>query len=299
MEVILSPSGLLKTITPEWWQGVVRGDAPGLPRMTMYWIYDLPNWQLAALIVVVLVGLALAGLFATRPVLRRVLNGSSGHNDIVSYFFAGVGVFYGLALGLIAVATWQNFIDIDGQVSKEAAAIAGLYRDLDGYPGPFRAKLERKLRDYTRFIVEKDWPAHRRGESLEEGTLLLDDFENEVMGFEPTKEREKIAHAEVLRSLDVVVEQRRLRLQSVGTGLPAALWAVVLIGAGLNIVITYLFWVENVRLHTILVVLFATFLALLVFLTAAMDNPFLGEFSVSPDVFQAVLDNVMRAKSGG
>lgn len=299
MEVIPSPGGRLQAPTPEWRQGVVRGGAPGVSRMTMYWIYDLPNWQLAALMIVVLAGLAVAGLFATRPVMRRVLDGSSRHNDIISYFFAGVGVFYGLALGLIAVATWENFTEVDGQVSREAAAIAGLYRDLDGYPGPFRQGLERKLRDYTRLIVEKDWPAHRRGESLEEGTLLLDGFENEVMGFEPTKEREKIAHAEVLRSLEVVVEQRRLRLESVGTGLPAAVWAVVLIGAGLNIVITYLFWVENFRLHAILVVLFTTFLALLVFLTAAMDNPFRGEFSVSSDGFQAVLDDVMTGEGGG
>ncbi len=50
------------------------------------------------------------------------------------------------------------------------------------------------------------------------------------MSFEPGKEREKIAHGEVLRSLDTVLEQRRLRLQAVSTGLPAALWSVVLIG---------------------------------------------------------------------
>jgi hypothetical protein len=38
--------------------------------------------------------------------------------------------------------------------------------------------------------------------------------------------------------------------------------------------------------------LFASLLGLLVFLTAAMDNPFRGEFSVSPDAFQIVFDNM-------
>ena len=47
----------------------------------------------------------------------------------------------------------------------------------------------------------------------------------------------------------MLVEQRRLRLQAVSTGLPAALWAVVLIGAVINGLLTYLFWVENLRLH--------------------------------------------------
>jgi hypothetical protein len=80
----------------------------------------------------------------------------------------------------------------------------------------------------------------------------------------------------------------------VGTGLPASLWSVVLIGGLLDIALTYLFWVENRKLHALLVALLATFIGLLIFLTAAMDNPFRGEFSVSPASFQTVLDNVMK-----
>jgi hypothetical protein len=265
--------------------------------MSMYWIYDFPNWQMAVAMVALFVGVSLLGLFATRPLVRRLLNASPVHNDIVSFIFAGIGVFYGLALGLIAVATWEDFSDVDGLVSKEAASLAGLYRDLDGYPQPLRGQLESMLRDYTRHVIEKDWPAHRRGEVPAEGSLVLDRVENKIMAFEPTAEREKIAHAEILRSLDAVVQQRGLRLQSVNTGLPAALWAVVLIGSLLNIGLTYLFWVENSTLHAILVGTLAAFIALLIFLTAAMDNPFRGEFSVSPDAFQMVLDNVMNPGS--
>ena len=85
---------------------------------------------------------SLIGLFATRPMVRRLLGPAGNCNDVVSYFFAGIGVFYGLALGLIAVATWENYTDIDGVVSTEAAALASLYRDLDGYPQPMRGRLE-------------------------------------------------------------------------------------------------------------------------------------------------------------
>jgi hypothetical protein len=262
--------------------------------MTMYWIYDLPNWLLGVLIVSVFLGLALLGLFVTRPMTRWLAGSSPRHNDVVSYFFAGIGIFYGLALGLIAVATWENYTQIDGVVATEAAALASLYRDLDGYSQPLRGRLESMMRDYTRFVIEKEWPAHKRGLALEDGDALVDRFENEVMSFEPVKEREKIVHAEVLRSLDTALEQRRLRLQSVSTGLPAALWAVVLIGACLNGLLTYLFWVDNLRLHAILVAIMAIFIGLLVFLTAAMDNPFRGEFSISSEAFRAVLENVMN-----
>jgi hypothetical protein len=265
--------------------------------MTFYWIYDLPNWLLCLIIVATVVGLALAGLFLSRPIVKRIAGGSSKHNDLVSYFLGAMGVFYGLALGLIAVATWENYTEVDAVVTSEAAALTSLYRDLDGYPQPLRGSLENSLRDYTRMVIEKEWPAHKKGIALEDGDLILDRLENDVMNFEPAREREKIAHAEVLRSLDAVLEQRRLRLQAVSTGLPAALWAVVLIGALLNGMLTYLFWVENLKLHAAAVAILACFIALLIFLTAAMDNPFRGEFSVNSDVFQTILEKVMRPAS--
>lgn len=261
--------------------------------MSMYWIYDLATWQLAFLTVGTFVLVSLAGLFSTRPLMRKLLNASTEHNDLVSYFVSAVGVFYGLALGLIAVATWQNFTDVDSQISKEAASLAGFYRDLDGYPEPLRAKLEDRLRDYTRYIIDKDFPAHHKGDTPEEGSLMLDRIENEMMAFEPARESQKIAHSEAIKSLNTVIEDRRLRLESVTTGLPAALWAVVVIGAALNVLLTYLFWTENLTVHALLVGILATFMALLIFLTAAMDNPFRGEFSVSADAYQMVLDKVM------
>jgi hypothetical protein len=260
--------------------------------MTMYWIYDLPNWQFGVATVAVFVVGSLAGLAVTRPVVRWLLDASGRHNDVVSYFFAGIGVFYGLAVGLIAVATWENFTEIDGMVSKEAAALASLYRDLDAYPQPTRAALEDGLRGYARFVIEKDWPAHRDGRTVPGGDEKLEEFEDALMAFEPSRER--APHAEAIRSLAGLVEQRRLRVGAVATGLPAALWSVVLIGAVLNIALTYLFWVENFRLHAALVALLAAFIGLLVFLTAAMDNPFRGEFSVASDAIQAVVDEVMR-----
>jgi hypothetical protein len=229
----------------------------------------------------------------SRPLVRRLLGASSKHNDVVSFFFASMGVFYGLAMGLIAVATWENYTQVDGVVGKEAAAVASLYRDLDGYPQPLREKAEAIMREYTHVVIEKEWPAHKKGVALEDGDVKLDALENLIMAFEPTSEREKIAHSEVLSSLDTVLEQRRLRLEAVSTGLPAALWAVVLLGALINGLMTYLFWVENITLHAALTALLAVFIALLVYLTAAMDNPFRGEFSVSPDAFSAILTNVM------
>jgi hypothetical protein len=99
-------------------------------------------------------------------------------------------------LGLIAVGTWQDFTDADAKVSKEAAALGALYRDLDGYPPEFREGVQEQLRNYVKLVIQKEWPAHRQGLILEDGDLLLEEFENAVMSFDPATEKLRIAHAE-------------------------------------------------------------------------------------------------------
>jgi hypothetical protein len=79
----------------------------------MYWIYDIPNWQLFLLMIGAFSAVSLAGFHLTRPLIRRIVDGSGKHNDVTNYYFAAIGVLYGLTLGLIAVGTWQNFSDAD------------------------------------------------------------------------------------------------------------------------------------------------------------------------------------------
>jgi hypothetical protein len=259
----------------------------------MYWIYDLPNWQLCLVIMASFAGVAVAGFYLTRPLVCRVVSRSGKHNDVTGYFIAGVGVLYGLTLGLIAVGTWQNFSDADTKVSKEANSLGALYRDLDGYPAELRREAEDLLRDYVHVVIDQEWPAHRQGRTIDAGDLILEDLENKIMGFEPTGETVRIAHMEVIKSLNEVVQSRGYRTQSVSTALPGVLWAVVLLGAIFNIALTYLLWVENTLLHAVLIAAFAGTLGMLIFLTAAMDNPYRGEFSVSSESYQNVLEHVM------
>ncbi len=259
----------------------------------MYWIYDIPNWQLFVLTLSVFGAVSLGGLYLTRPLVRRVTGASDKYNDVTNYYFTAIGVLYGLTLGLIAVGTWENFNDVDTKIAKEANSLGALYRDLDGYPPALRGEAEKLLRDYAKVVIQEEWPAHQQGQVLDRSEMILEDFENIIMAFNPSGETEKIAHTEVIQSLGELVGNQSLRIQSVSVALPGVLWAVVLIGAVINMGITYLFWTDNLRMHALLVVAFSCSLAMLIFLTAAMDNPFRGHFSVSPDAFQYVLDHVM------
>ena len=140
---------------------------------------------------------ALAGLYITHRRVHQQLD-SAGiliDNGVVGWFFSGVMVLYGVTLGLIAVATWQESSRVSELASREAAAISALYRDLDGYPEPLRGKSKERLRDYTRVIIDKVWPAQRRGEIIEDGTHVLNGFRARMLAFEPATPGQQIATA--------------------------------------------------------------------------------------------------------
>src|SRR5258708_24651665 len=134
--------------------------------MNFYWVYELPTWLFAMLTIAVTVAVGLAGLLATRKWVRRIHGDDHSHNDVVGFYLGAVCVFYGITLGLLAVATWQNFTDVETRVGEEAAAVGVLYRDVSAFPEPYRPAIQSDLRRYAREVIGGAWGFQRRGVAL-------------------------------------------------------------------------------------------------------------------------------------
>jgi hypothetical protein len=262
--------------------------------LSFLWIYNLPGWLLCLLMLILGTGGAVLGLVATRPLARRLFGPPPGHNEIVSYYMGAFGVFYGLTLGLIAVATWQNYIDVDRLVAQEAASLRVLHAGLAGYPGPVWQELNQGLLAYIDYVIRDEWPAQGRGVLLGTGQEQLLAFRRPLMAFKPDDEGEQALHEKTLEALDHYLELRGTRLSHVGAGVPPLVWLVLIVGAVLSIVITYCFSMRSLSGHTVLTVVLASFLSLLIYLIVMMDYPFRGEFAVGSDDFELARER-MRA----
>jgi hypothetical protein len=258
-----------------------------------YWIYDYPTSLMGALFAAVFVGVTCLGIFAFRPLVRSWIHRGRNANDMVGFANSGFSVLYGLLLGLLAVAAYQNYSSVGDVVTKEASSLASLYRDLQGYPEPVRSDLRAKLREYTRYVIEESWPEQRKGVIPTGGSERITAFFNDFIAFKPQEKSEEIVHADALRQFDRYIELRRERLANVTTGIPPVLWWVVGIGALLNIALVWMLDME-IHVHLILGGILSLFLGIVIFLVAAMDNPFRGEVSVGPDAFQLVYGSTMR-----
>jgi hypothetical protein len=262
--------------------------------MNMYWVYDIPSWLLAALIIAVAVAIGLAGLYATRKWVRRVHGHEHSHNEIVGFYLGAVCLFYGITLGLLAVGTWQAYSDVDTKVGEEASVLAALYRDVSGFPDPTRAGLQADLREYARQVIDVSWPQQRRGIVPRNAAAAVNAIQTHLASFDPVTEGQKTLHAEAFHEFNRLVELRRIRLKSVVSGLPASLWYVVLLGAFFNIAMTWFFHMRSQSMHFWMTIMFSGLLGLLIFLLAAMDNPFRGEVSVGPEAFEMVYQQLMK-----
>jgi len=259
------------------------------------WLYQLSP-PLAALIMVVFIEtVALIGLVLSRRYLLPRLHYHDGANDAVSGTVQAIGVFYGITVGLIAIGVWNTNSNASDLVSREAASISALFRDVSGYPSPLREELRGKVREYTVFVINEAWPAQRigQGQQINRGTHILDDFQAKLYSFQPANAAQTAIHSETLGAYNKLLEYRRLRIDAVGSGLSDVMWAVIWVGAAISIGIAYFFNIPDAKLHAILVFLMSAFLAMVLFMIVINDRPFFGAVSVSSDPYKLILERVI------
>ena len=262
----------------------------------MYWVYDLSNLHMAIAIVAAFVVYGSAGLLCVYRFRRHQLGNDFSDNDVVGLYFGSMVGFYGIMLGLVAVSAWQSLSDAEKMATTESAAIERLYRNISAYPKPMRGALQVALIDYTQNVIEVAWPMQRSGRTPTGGSEAMTMLQNRMFPYEPKTLGQLAVHQEALNQYGHLSELRRLRVFSASGGIPGTMWWVVLLGALTSIAMAWFFKMTSLWYHLALTTVYSFSIGLLIFLIVALDNPYLGEFSVGPDAYQLVLDRIRMIK---
>jgi hypothetical protein len=252
----------------------------------MDWMYEVPTWVLASLIVGGFVLLGIGGLAATSALASRVVGDPDAYKGAgVGDFVAATAVLFGLVAALLTVAVWQNYNELDARVAQEAASMGALYRLAQDLPQPSRDELAGAIKALTRDVITTEWAEQRDGVLVNRADLLID-MRKTISRFAPANEAQsnlqKVLHTE----FDKTYELRRDRRHNVNTGVPGALYAVVIL-SGLNtIALTWFLPVNRPRLHGIMTGITAAMIGMVVFTIVAVDKPFRGAISIGPEAFE-------------
>lgn len=223
----------------------------------------------------------IAGVLLCRPCSRRWIHGRRNANDMIGFSLQSFAALYGILLGLLAVEAYQDFSAAKDAVSKKALTFATLYHDINGFPNPLRSQLREDLRAYAAEALETHWPKAPASPAPVGPSPLLRQMLSRLLAFEPTTKNEEMVHGEVFRQVNTLIEQRRLLLASESAGIPAALWMVVALGAFIYMLLMCIFDME-LHVHLFLAGSTSLFLGAVVFLIAALDNPFRGGIMIDP-----------------
>ncbi|WP_437223770.1 hypothetical protein SH661x_003348 [Planctomicrobium sp. SH661] len=258
---------------------------------------DIPTWALAGLFSIAFIGFTWLGILLTRSRVRRWIQGQEDWNQVISYVVSCHGVLYGVMLALIAVAAYENCADARNASEHEAAALNAINRSFASYPDAVRTELQRELREYCRFVIEDEWPAQRVGMAHKGGAKRVSAIQTSLLNFQPNGPREEILHAATIDLFNQFVELRFERLQFATIGLPTEFWVVVVVGAILGVVLTWLFAIDRLSLHLTVSAVLSLLTGLVVFLIAAMDNPYRGMAGLSSESFEVVFHRLSESNS--
>lgn len=250
------------------------------------WVYNHPVWLWGSILVLGASAVACIGLCACHRLVRVEVR--RAHNDLAGFSIAIISVVYAVLLAFIAVATWESFAASDNVVQAEAGYIGNLYRDTRGFPDPLGQRMRALLSQYADAVVEKEWPLQRQGVIPNDGWKPLHELHAQLVAFQPATQSQGIIEAEFLRTLNELYKAREARLTAAAGHIPGVIWWIIGIGGALTTAFTYLFGFESFRLHITMTGAVAASLALVVVLIVALDWPFRGEVSVSPDAYENV-----------
>lgn len=255
-------------------------------------VFDMPLNDLATWISILVVLAVLTGIVIVKPVFRLLIGTGPGFNDRLAHATSGFSLFYGLLLGLLTVAAYQNSERVREGIQREASSLGVLYSSLSTYPEPLRSDVRAMMRDYTLYTINEDWPAHREGEVLNGGNDRVAAMRSLLARYEPTTRGQEIVHADVMTGFQQFTEARQARIAGTIIGIPGILWYAVLVGAAMNILLISLLKMRPMQ-QLVLGSINAFFLGVILFVIIVLDRPLRGPAGLDPEPFALLWQKTM------
>jgi hypothetical protein len=246
-------------------------------------LHQLPIVMGAVIVCFLFLVPTLIGSALLQPAVGRLLRDERDPNTVVGLLLNAFSLYYGVLLALLSIAVFENYGKAQDAVGREASSIIALYRTFSGYPEATRTSLSDTLRQYVDEETGPGWASQRSNQASTRGTLLVDQLSRQLLGFRPNRDAgEDLIHQAALRIFEDFIEQRRLRIQAAGTSIPRVIWSVVIVGAGLNVFILWLFDLKRTT-HFLLGGVLMIFVGLVVYMVSVLDRPFHGAHGLQPD----------------
>lgn len=206
--------------------------------------------------------------------------------------FLQMGVIYAVIVAFVFTNVWDQFNDASNAVDREAVDLQNMADRAAYLPPEAAAAVRLALARYMRSEVESEWPAMARREHSEQTTKAFTHLFGAIASVAPTNSLATGTRESLLILIRDVRDQRQLRLFQLKTNVPSWLWTLLI---GFSAVLVFFVMASGVGhrfVQSMLVGIFAAFLASILVTIHLLDYPFEGSIRIDPDTIASTLAHI-------
>ncbi len=203
---------------------------------------------------------------------------------------------FGVILAMVYAQELGQYQQVRDGLSREAVAIADVFHDAGRYGGTVAAPVQTAMRDYVRYVVEREWRLlgtekrlSRRAWDARERAYAA------VLDATPATPRESALRDRMLARLGLIAEHRHLREEWAEQGFSVVFWLPAL--AGLVLVTLPLCVFPPNRPTRLLLASLGAYAGLVLFFVQAFSSPFTYPLHDPPGAFERLLENDFDARA--
>ena len=180
-----------------------------------------------AILIILVVGLAAAAVTlvvqkAVATDLRRE------HHEVGSTVFLQLGVIFAVLLAFVFSEAWGEYNEASAAINSEVAALHGAAMLAATLPSPSAKEILSKEQVYLKSVIDEEWPvmaAHRTRKYSDRSEIARPDLGS---GKSQIRWRRKLYKTGNAVPAYPGTSQREVRIYQAGSGIPAALWTVLI-----------------------------------------------------------------------
>jgi hypothetical protein len=230
---------------------------------------------------------AVAGLYVVRLVVPHDV--LKANNDVAGNYLQTLGTIYAVLLAFVVFVVWTQQNEAAKFVEREANELRDLGRIACSFSDPPRSQLLDIVRAYAREVIDHEWAAMAHGAGTTRAAQLLESIWSSIRAFEARTPCEHALFAEAISRFNDLNDARTDLLQSSRTRMPPTLWLLLLAGGVATVASMYLFGLDSFCAQSIMTSSMAGAVSFVLFLIGDLDNPFSGDWQVTPEPMRLVL----------
>ncbi|MGX7827184.1 hypothetical protein ACTG9Q_19055 [Actinokineospora sp. 24-640] len=233
-----------------------------------------------------------AGLAAF--VVRRAgaAQGVVENNEAAGQVFTIVGGLHAVLIAFVLISLFDAVKDAEDEAFREADGLVATYYAADALGEPVRSEIHDLAVSYATRVVDQEWPRLQATDTEvgDEGWTELEQMRTTVNRATVTDLWQNDQKTLAASKLWEVYEARQARLDAAGSeSIKAVMWFALGTGSLMTIALPLMFGGPRRIAHIIIVSVLAGTMALLLFATYQLQNPYGGGAALAPDAFESAI----------